>query len=183
MFRLIALLAMLLALSGCANQPSRPPAQAMPVLNLAPSSLGRVLALQQRLQVSFTGKQQTLDAMLEVDASKLRLAVQAAGQPALRLDWDGHSLQQVRAPWLPSALTGERVLFDLQLVYWPTAVFRAALPAGWTLVDTDGMRRLQHDGADVAIVTKRPGDSAALEHPAEGYRLDIRSIPAGDSPP
>ena len=95
----------------------------------------------------------------------------------LRLAWDGKELQQDRAEQLPESLSAQRVLADLQLVYWPAAAISQALPAGWQLHDEQGVRTLVHRG-DVVATVDRTGDSEArLENLREGYRLHIRSVP------
>ncbi len=180
MFRLIGFLALCWLLGGCAAQPSRTPAFGdLPKLRLAPASLGRDLALQQRLQVVVGDRRETMDALLEVDAQELRLAVQALGQSALMLRWDGKTLQQQRADWLPPTLNGDRVLFDLQLVFWPTQAIRAALPSDWLLQESSGRRRLLHAGIEIARVDYPAADHAELRHMRDGYLLDITSMPAG----
>lgn len=170
-------------LAGCASHSAHAPFSELPALRLSPASLGHELALQQRLQVVVAGKSQTLDALLEVDAQELRLAVQALGQSALTLRWDGKTLQQQRADWLPPTLTGERVLFDLQLVYWPTAAIRATLPVGWSLLEANGQRHLLHSGTEIASVNYPADDHAVLQQLHDNYQLDITSTMAAGAGP
>jgi len=177
-FRLIGNLLVALLLIGCAANPSRSPFGELPTLRLSPISLGHTLALQQRLQVTVHDKTQTLDALLEVDGQELRLGVQALGQSALNLHWDGHTLQQQRADWLPPSLSGERVLFDLQLVYWPAEAIRAALPTDWSLQESAGQRHLLHAGTAVVDVTYPTENHAVLNQLRDGYQLDITSTTA-----
>lgn len=165
-------------LGACGLAPPRPALAGMPVLRLTPASLGHPLALQQRLQVGIGQRSQTLDALLEVDAEELRLGVQALGQSALTLRWDGKTLDEQRADWLPPMLSGERVLFDLQLVYWPARAIRAALPADWSLLDSDSERRLLHGDEEVVRVSYPSAEHAVLTQLRDSYRLDVSSIPA-----
>lgn len=183
MFRLIASLLAASLLIACAGHPPRATFGDLPTLRLSPASLGRELALQQRLEVTAHGKSQTLDALLEVDRQELRLGVQALGQSALTLRWDGKSLQQQRADWLPPALSGDRVLFDLQLVYWPADAIRAALPNGWSLQESAGQRHLLQSGAEVLSVSYPADDHAVLYQSRDGYVLDITSSAAGGAGP
>jgi hypothetical protein len=177
-FRLIRIIAIAAIVAGCAAHPARPAGSALPTLHLSPSSLGRELALQQRLEIGFGDKSQTLDALLEVDSKELRLGVQAMGQTALTLNWDGKLLREHRADWLPPSLTGDGVLFDLQLVYWPAQTIRAALPVDWTLEDSAGHRRLLHAGAEVVAIDYLSADHVLLTQAHESYRLDITSAQA-----
>ena len=176
-FALLLLAASLATTSACSHAPMRAeaPALATPALRLLPSALPQPLSLEQRLTFVHGNRRDTVDAMVESDADGTRLVIHAQGQVALRLDWDGKELHQQRAPWLPTALDGERVLTDLQLVYWPLAAISAALPPGWTLADTDGRRMLRKDGALVATVEYPQSARARLQQHALGYTLDIES--------
>lgn len=183
MFRAIAILllaASLATATGCRHAPAQAAATALatPALRLPPSALPRPLALQQRLTFVHGGRRETVDALVESDADGTRLVIHAQGQVALRLDWDGKDLKQQRAPWLPAALDGERVLTDLQLVYWPVAAISAALPPGWTLAEEGGRRVLRKDGEAVATVDYPQPSHARLEQRALGYALDIESSEA-----
>lgn len=171
------------AVAGCATtaapspSPQSPSSQA-PLLRLSPASLGRSLALQQQLTVTAVGGEQLFDLLLEADAERLQLALLRFGQTAARLAWDGSRLDEWHAPGWPAALRGERILSELQLVLWPAAAIRAALPAGWTLDDGGGRRVLRHDGEAVIAVDHPVPDAAVLVHLRDGYRLRIRSRPA-----
>lgn len=170
-------LALVLLLAACVAGVPRARIQ-LPTLQLAPAALGRTLALQQRLEFSFGAERRELDALLEVDAQQVQLAVQALGRSGVTLVWDGVTLQQKRADWLPAAVRGERVLDDLQFVYWPAAAIRAALPGGWRLDEGEGgARRLLHGETAWLEVVHGAGDVVQLQNHAEGYRLVVRSVP------
>ena len=169
-------------LAACAAAPPRA-AVPLPELRLAPAALGRELSLQQQLHFSFGRQQRDLDALLEVDAQEVRLAVQALGQSGVRLSWDGEHLQQQRAPWLPEAVRGERVLADLQFTLWPAGAIRSALPASWTLQDDGTIRRLVRDGAVWLQVEHQGEGRYLLDNRADGYRLQIESVGQGVQAP
>jgi hypothetical protein len=179
--RLIASALFAAALCGCAPASPRIALGELPVLHLSPASLGRELALQQHLQVGVGEHSQAVDALLEVDAQELRLGMQAMGQSAMTLRWDGHRLDEQRADWLPPVLNGERVLFDLQLVLWPAPAIRGALPAGWTLVESGNERRLMQGETEVANVAYPAEGHAVLTQARDHYRLDIESVPVADA--
>ena len=183
MLRLIAMLAVVCLQSGCSASRERVALPELPALSLTPASLGRPMALQQRLEISAAGQSQMLDALLEVDAQELRLGVQALGQSVLTLQWDGKTLQQQRAQWLPTSLSGERILFDLQLVFWPADPIRASLPKGWQLLDDAGHRRLLRDGAEVLNIEYVSEDHAVLTQVRDRYQLDIRSVVVAGATP
>ena len=180
MRRLIVLLLSALLLVGCVTPQARMAerhavAASTPVLRLPPSALPGTLALQQRLAFRHGDRRETVDALVENDATNTRLVIHAQGQVALRLEWDGKQLTQKRAPWLPAALDGERVLSDLQLVYWPINAIASSLPAGWSLREESGRRVLRKNEAIIATVDYPQPLQARLEQHALGYTLDISS--------
>jgi len=181
--RLIVSLLLCLLLAACASTRMPAPLVQLPTLRLPPSALPQPLQLQQRLQFRFGSHERELDALLEADGSEVRLAVQAMGQTGVRMVWDGATLQQTRAPWLPPQVRGERVLDDLQFALWPVAAIRAALPAGWTLVETGGQRRLEQDGKAWLLLEPLPDGRVRLRNLAEGYELVIESLDMEQAPP
>ena len=165
--------------TGCATAPApqtaTTPGIEVPLLRLAPSALDRTLALQQRLSFRHGERVQTVEAMVESDTQATRVVIHAQGQVALRLDWDGRTLDQQRSPFLPDAIDGDRVLNDLQLVFWPSEAIIAALPVGWTLTERNGQRDLLLGETLVASI-HHPGElQASLQQHILGYRLDIVS--------
>ncbi len=174
----LLLVLLVLVLAACA---SRPPVArvALPPLRLAPVALGHALALQQQLRIEVGSRVRTLDALLEVDADEVRLVVLALGQPGARLFWDGATLRQERADWLPAMVRGERVLDDLQFAFWPAAAIRAALPPGWALEETGDVRRLQQEGRTWLEVRGVGSARLQVQNLAEGYRLDIDNSASG----
>ena len=176
---LFALVGVLLAV--CAAVPPKPTVQ-LPALRLAPAALGHELAAQQKLHFTFGAHERDLDALLEVDAQQVRLAVQAMGQSGVTLRWDGQSLQEQRAPWLPPSVRGERVLDDLQFTLWPAHAVRAALPGGWMLFDDGVQRRLSRDGVDWLVMERTGEGSYRLDNRAEGYSLSIESLSIEPAP-
>jgi hypothetical protein len=177
--RLIALLLLCLSLAACPQRRAPEPLAVLPPLRLAPAALGRELSLQQKLHFRFGTQQRELDALLEVDASEVRLAVQALGQTGVSLRWDGSELQQQRASWLPEAVRGERVLDDLQFVLWPADAVRAALPPDWRLEEHAGVRRLLRNETVWLSATPLDPQRVRLENFAERYSLEIESADVG----
>ena len=77
--------------------------------------------------------------------------------------------------WNTDALDGERVLSDLQLVFWPIDAIAASLPAGWSLREESGRRVLRQGESIIATVDYPQPLQAQLEQHALGYTLDITS--------
>jgi hypothetical protein len=175
--RRLALLSLVAGLGGCAlPRPRFTPPEAF-ALRLSPASLGRELALQQRMTVTVHGFSQELDVALEVDAQSVRMAVMAFGQAVARLEWDGRDLKETRAPGFPPAVTGARVLADLQLVHWPADAIRPALPAGWMLEADEHGRELRAGGRTMVRVRYPAPGVAELENIAGHYQLRLDAWP------
>jgi hypothetical protein len=175
------LLLLALLLSACSSLSASKEQQ--PLLQLTPASLGATLSLTQRLAVvrlhGVAERQQSLDVLLEVDTQRVHLAGFALGQRILTLSWDGETLQTERHPLLPAAIDGVHVLRDIQLIYWPADAIRAALPAGWYLVEQERRRELWH-GQQIAVdihypATPRWHGRTLLQNQREGYQLTIDS--------
>ena len=181
MQRLIAVstLACASVLAACATAPASP--RAAPQLRLAPALLGRALNLQQHLTLQAPGHDQQLDVLLEADEHHVQMGVVAMGQVAARLDWDGVTLTESRAPWLPQAVSGARILSDLQLTLWPAAAIQAALPAGWRLVEAGDVRTLSDDGAVVTVITRTSARVVELDQRREHFKLKIESRDMNDA--
>lgn len=173
-----------LTLAACAAQQRTGEVQAvsLPRFALAPASFNHAVSLTQRLSFHHDADPEgprSLEALLELDAASLRLAGFAVGQRVFTLVWDGHTLEESRAPQLPADLHSGRIVSDIQLVYWPAEVLRSALPAGWVLEDSPGRRALLRQGrAWVTIrydADPRWTGRAELLNSAEHYRLIIDS--------
>lgn len=183
MRRLIALLLACLSLAACAPRPAAQLGVTLPALRLAPAALGREVAEQQRLVFRFGSHVRELDALLEVDAGGVRLAVQAMGRTGVHLQWDGERLVERRADWLPAAVRGGRVLDDVQFSLWPADAVRAALPAGWELADTGDVRELRRDGHAWLVRERMDAATLRVRNLADGYDLTIESVAGGDPIP
>ena len=146
-----------------------------PQLRLAPALLGRALNLQQHITITAPGHEQAIDVLLEADAAHVQLGVVAMGQVAARLSWDGVTLTEDKAPWWPQAVSGSRILSDLQLTLWPVDAIRAALPPGWTLARQGNVRTLSQDGVAVTVVTRTGPQVVELDQRREHFKLKIES--------
>jgi hypothetical protein len=174
--RRLAILGAAGVLAGCVLPPRPRELADTFALRLSPASLGRELALQQRMTITVYGHSQQMDLALEVDAQAVRLAVIAFGQTLARLDWDGIELKESRARGWPPAVTGARVLGDVQLVHWPVAAIRSALPPGWSLQAQDDGRLLSAGDTPMVRVRYPAPGTAELENLAGHYRLRLESV-------
>lgn len=169
------------ALAGCATAPPRPAEP--PQLRLAPALLGHPLNLQQHLTLQAPGQDRQLDVLLEADAQHVQMGVLAMGQVAARLSWDGTTLTEDKASWWPDAVSGARILSDLQMTLWPVAAIQAALPAGWQLREDGNVRTLTQDGAVVTVITRRSPWVVELDQRREHFTLKIESRELGGAAP
>ena len=167
-------------LSACASQPPAP--SGLPKLRLPPAALGSArFALNQRLSVTRLDQPdappQRVEVQLQLDASGLLLAGFAFGQRVLLMQWDGRELKVQRHVALPAEVDTDRMLRDLCLTFWPAEAVRAALPEGWTWVDTAAGQELQQ-GGQARLALSRPSTKLVeIVNATEGYRLLIESQP------
>lgn len=161
-----------LVLTACATPPATP---STPLLRLSPAALGRELTLVQQLTIQAAGQSRSLEVALEADADGVRLAFIQLGHTVARLTWDGRTLEQSLSPGWPKVVSAERVLSDLQLVWWPAAAVRAALPPDWQLIDTPFARELQFNGRRVTSMTAAPAGPVTLVQHLDGYTVVIDS--------
>lgn len=181
----IALVLLACALAGCAAT-SAPGLQAggppWPRLALAPAALGCGVSVQQQLTVQPPGQDaQQLDALLEVDAQTVRLALFHLGQRMGVLRWDGTRLGTQLSPWWPAPLVPAQVLSDMQLALWPLAAIAPTLPPRWSVTEADGVRRLVHAGQTHVEVRRAGADAFEIVYPQAAWRLRIAS-PGGMQP-
>lgn len=179
---LIAFIAALLV-SGCAT-PTPAPSLQLPQPRLAPQAMGLTLSLAQRLTVERAPVDRpvatrSLDTLLEIDASSLRLAAFALGQRVLTLSWDGSALTSDRHPLLPAEVDATYVLRDVQWMYAPAQALRQVLPSGWHLEDSGNQRILNHGEKPVLLIhydaEPRWSGRSRMENRLEGYSLTIES--------
>lgn len=184
----IALLLMVAMMASCASTPSAmgPSMRSSGGIEawpLSPRDLAAPLALQQQLVIERGVQAQTFEALLEADGEGLQLAVQAMGQTAMSLHWDGNALDEQRADWLPPQVDGARVLQDLQFALWPIGALQRAAPIGWRVVEEGGDRRVFDGEGLVVRIHGNEANSFTLERPRDGYRLRVISVELGGVEP
>lgn len=146
--------------------------------------MGASISLAQRLTVERAPEgrpvaTRSLDTLLEIDASSMRLAAFALGQRVLTLSWDGSSLTSERHPLLPAEVDAAYVLRDVQWMYAPVESLRQVLPAGWQLDDSGNERTLSHGAMPILLIhydsASRWSGRSRMENRLEGYSLTIES--------
>ncbi len=171
--RKLFILAALLCLSACASLLTRD----LPLLQIAPASLGGARTVQQQLQVSYPGGSVVMESVLQLDAQQLEVINSAMGLRMATLDYDG---QNLHADVLPAMkLPPQRIINDLLMVFAPQPVLQQALPDGWVVHD-DGNTRSIARGKDVIVEINWSDPDhwqgrAVLKHHQLGYTLTIDS--------
>jgi hypothetical protein len=149
-------------------------------LALSPASFGRALSLQQQVHVEYADRTVDLDAVLDIAPDSLTLVGMAFGQRMLTLRYNGVELHEKRHPMLPRDVRGADILTDMQMALWPGDAVRAALPAGWTLTDSDTLRTLFKDSQPEVTIkydaVPRWAARVTMRNLQYDYRLVIRSV-------
>lgn len=157
--------------------PSKPPELALP--RVLPADMDTVIQLNQHLVITRDFSQHELDAVLAINAHEVKMAAIGLGLRLITLSYDGQIIKEDRHAILPASVSGERILRDLVLTYWPLPSIQAHLPEGWRLEEDGNIRtlrwqeqivfRIQYEG------TPRWRGKAHLENLQRDYVIEIQS--------
>jgi len=123
----------LLWLSGCAlMQPEQ--VVAKPELMPIAQPLGPARRIVQQINAVWTDRQESLLAVLELDAKHIAMAgLSNDGLSLFNLTYDGNTVVSDKSPLLPESVNPEFIISDLQLVYWPIAELQKKTPCRMAL--------------------------------------------------
>jgi hypothetical protein len=185
----LAALVSQLLLSGCATAPRGPsPAEAResasPQRPLAsPGAVGE-RAASQVVRAEVGSRELTLNCVVTIkDGVMSVVGLNAMGMRLFTVTYDGTQVHADTSVMIPDVMTSERLLADLQLVYWPLRPLRETLqPAGFEVTERrPGTRRLLRAGRWLAEVHYAGDDAwsgrAWLINLEFGYSLQIDSRP------
>ena len=150
---------------------------------LAPTMLGESRQVTQLLRGDYGEQTFNLRCVLTIQPDQLTvIGLTALGLRAFTLNYDGEHLSEERAPQVPSALQADRLLNDLQLVYWPLPALQQAWQAagGEVTEPYPGTRRLQRGGtllAEVHYAADPWNGRVWLRHFDYPYSLFIETSP------
>jgi hypothetical protein len=140
----LAIAATLMAVGACASVPRQPATPPRPLMS--PASLGGDRVVNQVVRGAFGGREITFNCVVTVKGGKMTLVgLNSLGMRLFTVRYDGSAMTSETASEMPGALMPERLLADLQLVYWPLAsLAKPMAEAGWQLSEpVTGIRRLR----------------------------------------
>ena len=182
MYKRSAVFVVAVALAGCGSHTTRPVTADGTRPLLAPATLGADRSVTQIVRGALGEREVTMSCVVTVkDGAMTIVGLSAMGVRLFTLKYDGQSTSVDSMMAMPPQLTPERLLADLQLVFWPLDALRQPLAAaGWQVSDAaPGTRRLRRDTllvAEVHYATTDPWSGRSwlvnLEH---GYTLSIES--------
>jgi hypothetical protein len=174
-----------LLLCACAHQPSSTHREGhrdeLPPL-LTPASLQAERSASQVVRGAFGAREMTFNCVLAVKGDTLTvIGLTALGVRAFTLRYDGREVAVENTLPIPEHMTPERLLSDIQLVFWPLAALQDKLnDAGWQLSEPySGTRRLRRGDTLIAEVHYERADAwqgrSWLVNLQHGYTLGIDS--------
>lgn len=177
---------LMVSTSACVTQPKVATVELLvPKIELlAPSTAQSSFSANQILNVTHNGQTHQLESLLEWDASTIRLAIVKFGKRIMTVNYDGVRVDVQKEAFVPDALQGEQVLSDIQLVYWSTEALKNALPADFSITDTDDVRAVSYKNqmiyrinyhADHNMSVPRE-NSVHLSQLIYGYEMTVQSL-------
>jgi len=172
---------MLVYLCGCALL--KPPEHSEPagLMPMAPP-LDPARRIVQQITATWPGRQETLLCVLELDNRHIAVAgLSSDGISLFNLNYDGKTLALDKSALLPSGFAPERIIKDLQLVYWPQAELQKILPKQWRLETDSRHRRLyDNDGLRVDVDYLQPDSlwakAVTVTNHRYHYHLHIKTL-------
>ena len=170
----------LLTLVACAS--TAPQTAPTPRPLVSPASLGSDRVVNQVVRGAFGAREFTLNCVVTMkDGAMTLVGLNSLGVRLFTVRYDGNTVQSEAAPAMSGPLMPERLLADLQLVYWPLASLSQPMAAaGWQLSEpSTGIRRLRRGEQLVAEAHYSTGDPWSgrswLVNFELGYSLQIDS--------
>ncbi len=137
-------------------------------------------SVQQKVDLHFRDRHDTLIAQLENDATGMRfVGMTPFGQTLMQINFDNQEAHAVRNPnkRLPPAL----LIGLLQVALWPQAAVQRGFGPAVQVLDAPGSRRIMVDGVMALQVrhddSAPPYQSLQIELPDMALRLAIQTLP------
>ena len=170
----------LLALGACVSTPPKPAGPERPLV--APATLGAERVVNQVVRGAFGSREVTFNCVVTVkDGAMTLVGMNSLGLRLFTIRYDGKTVQSEMTPAMHAPLLPERLLADLQLVFWPSETLADPLrQAGWQLTEpAPGTRRLRRGEQLIAEAHYSSADAwigrSWLVNFEFGYSLQIDS--------
>jgi hypothetical protein len=167
-----------LALGACATAPTKPAATPRPLV--APAALGSDRVVNQVVRAAYGTRELTFNCVVTVkDGSMTLVGLSALGLRLFTIRYDGKRVESETEPAMQGPFMPERLLADLQLVFWPLASLEAPMrEGGWRISEpAPGTRRLRHGDHLIAEAHYSSADAWSgrswLVNFEHGYSLQI----------
>ena len=138
--------------------------------------------MNQVVRAAFGAREVTFNCVVTVkDGAMTVVGMNSVGLRLFTIRYDGKTVQAESAPAMQAPIVPERLLADLQLVFWPLASLAEPLHmAGWQLSEpVPGLRRLRRGDqlvAEAHYSSEDPWSSRSwLVNFEYGYSLQIDS--------
>jgi hypothetical protein len=150
----------MLCLGACAVAPPPKPATALRPL-LPPATLGGERTVNQVVRGAFGAREITFNCVVTVkDGTMTLVGLDSLGVRLFTIRYDGTAVRSETAPALQGPFVAERLIADLQLVFWPLAsLVQPMRESGWQVSEpAPGIRRLRHGDQLIAEAHYNGGD-------------------------
>lgn len=140
--------------------------------------------VQQKVDIVFNGRQETMIAQLEADDSGMRfVGMTPFGQKLVQLDFDNH---KIKVEAFPGKGPDPVMLLALvQVATWPAERVRRGLDDAVAVEDAEGLRRLVKDGKDIVVIRytrgRPPLGDMSIQLPAAGVEFTIVNLDVADT--
>ena len=141
--------------------------------------------VQQKVDVAFDGRTDTIIAQVEADALGMRfVGTTPFGQKLVQLSFDNDRVMVAAS--LMKGLDPILLLGLVQIATWPAESVRAGLGDSALVVDTEGQRRLVKDDSDLVLIKytrgRPPLGDVFIQLPKAGVEFTIINLDVADTP-
>ncbi len=140
--------------------------------------------VQQKLDITFNGRRETMIAQLESDALGMRFAgMTPFGQKLIQLDFDNETIKAVTFPG--KGFDPALLLALVQIASWPLDGVQAGLDDSTVAEEGHGQRRLVRNGKELIVIGYTrghpPHGDMFIQLPEAGVELSVENLEAHDT--
>ena len=132
----------------------------------------------QLLKGSYEDKQFVFQVALSLQKDRLSLiGLDTMGRRAFTVKWDDNGVHGEKAPWIPSELKGEHILYDLMLAYWPIDALKQSSDI---IIEAQDKRLITRNGKKHVTISRLNGPERwqgrlVIENHHRSYRIEVQS--------